>query len=78
MTFTVSSICPANSAGVSERPALYSPYSSERNVGPERSNATATCVGRCWRIMVSSMAVKPYTALVCWPVSVAKFSAGSA
>ena len=66
------------SAGVSRRFALYSTYCSCRNVGSPRSNATATCVGCSSRSTLMSMAVKPYTALVGWPVVVEKFSGGKA
>ena len=72
------SICPANSSGVFCRPPLYSGYSSERKVGPDRSKATATWVGRSCRIMVSSIAVNPCTALVCCPAVVTKDPSGTA
>ena len=78
MTFWIRSICPWNSSGVLLRPPLYSVYSSERNVGVSRSKATATWVGFCCRIMVRSIDTNPCTALVCCPVSIAKFSAGRA
>lgn len=40
-----SGICPLNSAGDSERFALYSAYCSVRNEWREVSKATARCVG---------------------------------
>ena len=78
MTLMIKSTWPWNSSGVLDRPALYSVYSSERKVGVSRSKATATWLGFCCRIMVSSIDVKPCTALVCWPVSVTKVSGGKA
>src|SRR5699024_12160844 len=59
-------------------PALYSGYCSVRKVGVPKSKATATWVGCCSRIIANNMLTKPYTALVCWPVVVWKFSAGNA
>ena len=58
--------------------ALYSTYSSRRQVCRDRSNATATWVGRSSRSRLINMEVKPYTALVNCPVVVEKFSAGRA
>ena len=48
-----------NSLGVTERPALYSVYSSERKVCRETSNATATWVGSSSRSRLISIEVKP-------------------
>ena len=67
-----------NSSGDLARLALYSPYSAVRNVWRETSKATATCVGCSSRSTLISIDVKPNTALVCWPVVVAKFSTGRA
>ena len=72
------SIWPGNSGGVAARPALYSGYSVVRKVPPARSHATAMCVGFSLRSRLMSMATKPCTALVCWPVEVMKFSTGKA
>ena len=69
---------PENSVGVAERPALYSGYSAARNVLRETSNATPTCVGASSRSTLMSIDVNPYTAFVCCPVLVEKFSAGRA
>src|SRR5579875_1709678 len=66
------------SSGVSRLLALYSTHCSCRNVFSPRSKATAACVGFSSRSTLISIAVNPYTALVGWPVVVAKFSAGSA
>src|ERR1700683_600702 len=66
------------SSGVSRRLALYSTHCSCLKVGSPRSNATATCVGFSSRSTLMSIAVNPYTALVGWPVVVAKFSTGRA
>ena len=44
---------------VRARPALYSVYSSVRNVWRDLSNATATCVGCSSRSMLMSIDVKP-------------------
>lgn len=67
-----------NSSGVFCRPALYSTYCSCRNVGSERSNATAMWVGCSSRRTLMSIEVKPYTALVGCPSVVEKFSTGNA
>ena len=67
-----------NSVGVLLRPALYSAYSSIRNVLREMSKATAMWVGASSRSTLMSIEVKPNTALVCCPVVVEKFSTGSA
>ncbi len=48
-----------NSSGVLLRLALYSAYSSIRNVFRETSNATAAWVGRSSRRTLVSMEVKP-------------------
>ena len=48
-----------NSFGVTDRPALYSAYSSERKVWRETSNATATWVGTSSRSRLISIEVKP-------------------
>ena len=77
-TSLISGICPENSSGDLERLPLYSAYSSVRNVRRETSKATATCVGCSSRSTLMSIEVKPNTALVCWPVVVAKFSTGRA
>ena len=69
---------PLNSSGVVVRLALYSAYCSLRKVLRDTSKHTATCVGFSSRRRLISIDVNPYTALVCWPVSVEKFSFGSA
>ncbi len=71
----MSSICPANSTGVSARPPLYSGYLRVRNVPPGRSKATATWVGSCSPYSRRYVERNPETAFVCWPPSVTKFSA---
>ena len=50
---------PLNSVGVAERPALYSEYSSVRNVLRDTSKATPTWVGCSSRRTLMSMEVKP-------------------
>ncbi len=60
------------------RLALYSAYCSLRKVCRETSKVTATWVGASSRSTLMSIEVKPKTALVGWPVRVAKFSTGSA
>jgi hypothetical protein len=77
-TSLISEICPVNSCGDLLRLALYSVYSSERNVLRETSNATARCVGFSSRRTLMSIDVNPNTAFVCWPVVVEKFSTGRA
>ena len=77
-TSLTSEICPLNSSGDFDRPALYSVYCSERKVLRDTSNATQMCVGCSSRSMLISIEVNPYTALVCCPVVVEKFSTGSA
>ena len=72
-------IWPANSSGVADRVDLYSGYSAVRcSVERETSNATAMCVGDSEPTRLATMDKNPYTALVCWPELVEKFSAGSA
>ena len=56
------------SSGVSSRLALYSVYSSWRNVGPGGSNTTARWVGFSFFRTSSTVVVKPKTALVFWPL----------
>ena len=51
--------CPLKSSGVALRVALYSGYSSLRNVWRETSKATARWVGRSSRSALISMEVKP-------------------
>ena len=63
------SICGRRSSGIARRPALYSAYSFDRNVGAARSNAATANSGREARTM-ASMDVKPYTALVTCPSDV--------
>ncbi len=58
-TSLVMSICPRNSSGVADRPALYSGYFSERNVCRDTSNAAAMCVGCSSRSKLISIAVNP-------------------
>ena len=77
-TSSVSETCPLNASGALVRLALYSGHCSLRKVLRPTSNATAMCVGRSSRRALMSIAVKPYTALVGWPVVVEKFSTGSA
>ena len=72
------STCPLNSSGLVDRFALYSTYSSERNVFRDTSNATARWVGSSSRSTLMSIEVNPNTPLVCCPVWVEKFSTGSA
>ena len=60
--FSTSSISGSwllNSDGVLLRLALYSAYSSSRNVWRETSNATPTCVGCSSRSTLISIEVKP-------------------
>ncbi len=54
---------------MARRPALYSWYSWERNVGLPRSKAAMANSGREARTM-ASIEVKPYTALVTLPSEV--------
>ena len=56
------------SSGVSSRLALYSVYSSWRNVGPGGSNTTARCVGFSFLSTSKTVVVNPNTALVFWPL----------
>ena len=77
-TSLISSTWPLKSAGEVDLFALYSANSSLRQVCRERSNATAMWVGRSSRSRLISIEVKPYTALVGWPVVVENFSTGSA
>ena len=77
-TSLMSEIWPVNSCGDLLRLALYSVYSSERNVLRETSNATPTWVGFSSRSTLMSIDVNPNTALVCCPVVVEKFSTGRA
>ena len=77
-TSLISATCPLNSGGDADRLALYSAYSSLRNVCRDTSKATARCVGCSSRNTLISIEVNPYTAFVCWPVVVEKFSTGSA
>ncbi len=58
-TSWMSGICPENSVGVAERPALYSAYCSVRKVCRDLSKATATWVGATSRSMLMSIEVKP-------------------
>ncbi len=69
-TSRIRSTWPRKSSGVSDRPALYSGYSSRRKVLRDTSKHTATCVGSSSRMRLMSMDVKPKTALVGWPVVV--------
>ena len=55
----ISDTWPLNSSGDLERLALYSAYSSERNVCRETSKATATWVGCSSRSTLISIEVKP-------------------
>src|SRR6478736_3146163 len=79
MTWPMRSIWPLISRGVSFRPPLYSLYSVLRWVdSSETSNATAMWVGCCSLMRLISIEVKPWMALVCWPLEVENLSAGSA
>src|SRR5207302_11083186 len=63
------SIWARRSSGMARRPALYSTYSWERNVGLPRSNAAIAYSGRDASTM-ASIDVKPYTAFVTRPSEV--------
>src|SRR3954469_23040716 len=79
MTCPMRSIWPLISRGGSFRPPLYSLYSVFRWVdSSETSKATAMWVGCCSLIRLISMEVKPWMALVCWPLEVENLSAGRA
>ena len=58
-TSLTSDTWPLNSVGLVERLALYSAYSSDRNVCRETSNATAIWVGASSRSTLMSIDVKP-------------------
>ena len=77
-TSWISSTWPRNGSGELARLALYSGKRSVRKVCRETSKATAMCVGASSRRVLISIEVKPYTALVGWPVVVEKFSTGRA
>ena len=58
-TSLTSETWPENSSGDLERLALYSAYSSVRNVCRDTSKATPTCVGCSSRSTLISIEVKP-------------------
>jgi hypothetical protein len=66
-----------NSGGVSPRVPLYSAYSRVRNDARDIER-DREWVGFCCWSRRSSIEMKPWIALVCWPSRVVKLSIGSA